>query len=69
MHSNISLLVIHVSFPLILGVGKSSLLHRYVDSKFVENYKVTINIEHATKEIVYDNKKIVLRLWDTVFIL
>lgn len=46
------------------GVGKSSLLRRFIDNEFSEDYKVTIGVNILKKEVVEDGKAINLILWD-----
>lgn len=47
------------------GVGKSSLLSRYVNDTFTENMVSTIGVDFSVKSIVYNNKNIKFQLWDT----
>lgn len=48
------------------GVGKTSLMQQFVNSKFSHQYKATIGADFLTKEITVDNKKLVtLQIWDT----
>jgi Ras-related protein Rab-7A len=47
------------------GVGKTSLLNRFVTSEFSQTYKATIGADFMRKEIVIDDKHISLQLWDT----
>jgi small GTP-binding protein len=48
-----------------LGVGKTSLIERYVSNSFTENYKATIGVNFASKVIqISDNKVVNLNLWD-----
>ena len=47
------------------SVGKSNLLLRYIKDKFDEDKEPTIGVEFLTKQIVADNKKILLQVWDT----
>ena len=46
------------------GVGKTSLLIRYMDNKF-EAGVPTVGIDVRYKYITYDNKKIRLDIWDS----
>lgn len=46
------------------GVGKSSLLRRFVENTFSENYTVTIGVHIMKKEVVADRKNITLIIWD-----
>ena len=47
------------------GVGKSSLLYRYRENKFVDNYIMTIGINYVWTIAEVDNLKIKLQIWDT----
>jgi small GTP-binding protein len=47
------------------GVGKSNILLRYSEGKFVENYMMTIGINYVFKVIELDGIKIKLQIWDT----
>ncbi len=46
------------------GVGKTTLLHRYVEGKFSAETKMTIGVEFFLKETVIDDKQCTLQLWD-----
>lgn len=47
------------------GVGKSSLIRRFVENTFSENYKVTIGVHIFKKDVQLDeNKDITLIIWD-----
>lgn len=44
---------------------KKSIIQRYVKDKFSNNYRVTIGVDFALKDIKWDNDKYVrLQLWD-----
>lgn len=47
------------------GVGKTSLLNRFVTEEFSQTYKATIGADFMRKEIVIDDKHVSLQLWDT----
>lgn len=48
-----------------LGVGKSSIVMRYVNKCFDERYKGTIGVDFALKSIEWDAKTVVrLQFWD-----
>ena len=47
------------------GVGKTSLLSRYVNDKFSKHYKYTIGADFLVKEVMFDNTVLVLQIWDT----
>eukprot|EP01112_Ceratiomyxa_fruticulosa_P005945 TRINITY_DN1674_c0_g2_i3.p1 TRINITY_DN1674_c0_g2~~TRINITY_DN1674_c0_g2_i3.p1 ORF type:complete len:206 (-),score=35.47 TRINITY_DN1674_c0_g2_i3:1178-1795(-) len=47
------------------GVGKTSLLDRFVNRKFSATYKATIGADFVTKEVEVDGKFITLQIWDT----
>ena len=56
-------------FKLILignsGVGKSSILQRYMNKTFEESYKCTIGVDFLMKSVEVKGKKVKLQLWDT----
>ena len=56
-------------FKLILignsGVGKSSILQRYMNKTFEESYKCTIGVDFLMKSIELKGKTVKLQLWDT----
>ena len=47
------------------GVGKTALLHKYVNGKFIEEHKATIGADFLTKELPVDDKLVTLQIWDT----
>lgn len=47
------------------GVGKSNLLLRYSEGKFVDNYMMTIGINYVFKVISLGGVRIKLQIWDT----
>ena len=46
------------------GVGKTKLLHRYVEGKFSGETKMTIGVEFFLKEVMIDGQQCALQLWD-----
>lgn len=47
------------------GVGKTSLMHRYVNNKYSQQYKATIGADFLTKEVNVDDKVATMQVWDT----
>lgn len=48
-----------------VGVGKTSVVLRYVERGFSEGYKATIGVDFALKTIEYEPRTLVrLQLWD-----
>jgi len=47
------------------GVGKTSLMNRYVIDKFSQQYKATIGADFLTKEIEVDGRLVTMQIWDT----
>ena len=47
-----------------MGVGKTSLVDRFVWNRFSQDCKITIGVDILTKEIELENYKIKLQLWD-----
>ncbi|XP_022179485.1 ras-related protein Rab-13-like [Myzus persicae] len=48
-----------------LNTGKTSIIERYCDKHFIEYYRPTTGIDLKKKTINFDNKSIVLNIWDT----
>jgi len=46
------------------GVGKTTLLHRYIEGKFLVNTCMTIGVEFFIKELEIDGDKVLLQIWD-----
>ncbi len=46
------------------GVGKTTLLQRYVEGKFNEKTKLTIGVEFFSKELDFEGNHFILQLWD-----
>lgn len=46
------------------GVGKTTLLHKYVDGKFLTDTKMTIGVDFYINEIDVDGHNLMLQLWD-----
>jgi small GTP-binding protein len=46
------------------GVGKTSLVRRYVDSAFSEDYLVTLGVQVKKKQIQLDDNQINMIIWD-----
>jgi len=47
------------------GVGKTSLMNRYVNNKFSNQYKATIGADFLTKEVMVDERLVTMQIWDT----
>jgi small GTP-binding protein len=46
------------------GVGKTTLLHRFVEGQFSADTKMTIGVEFFLKETQIDGQQCTLQLWD-----
>ena len=46
------------------GVGKTSLLRRFIDNTFDPDYKGTIGVQFMTKTVIIGNNSIKLTIWD-----
>ena len=51
------------------GVGKTSLITRFMYDTFDDNYQATIGIDFLSKTMYLDDKTIRLQLWDTACLL
>ncbi|XP_026183695.1 ras-related protein Rab-38b [Mastacembelus armatus] len=47
-----------------LGVGKTSIIRRYVHQTYSHNYRATIGVDFALKVLNWDSKTVRLQLWD-----
>ena len=47
------------------GVGKTSLIIRYIKNKFDNQYRITVGADLFSKEVKYNGKTYVLQIWDT----
>ena len=47
------------------GVGKTSILIKYINNKFDESHIATIGVDYMDKTIKYKNINIKLQIWDT----
>ena len=47
------------------GVGKTSILRRFVDNKFLKTHLATIGIDFKTKNLNINGQEIKLKIWDT----
>lgn len=47
------------------GVGKSSLMNRYIANKFDSHLFHTIGVEFLNKELEVDGQQVTLQIWDT----
>jgi len=47
------------------GVGKTCILRRFVENKFLKNHLATIGIDFKAKNIRINDKLIKLKIWDT----
>ena len=46
------------------GVGKTTLLHRYVEGHFLAETRITLGVDFFLKEVKTDRKKILFQIWD-----
>uniref|UniRef100_A0A6T6NVS6 Uncharacterized protein n=1 Tax=Rhodosorus marinus TaxID=101924 RepID=A0A6T6NVS6_9RHOD len=47
------------------GVGKTSILERYVRHSFSQQYKATIGADFLSMDVIVDDKPVPLQIWDT----
>ena len=47
------------------GVGKTCVLRRFVENKFLKNHLATIGIDFKTKNLNINGQEIKLKIWDT----
>ena len=47
------------------GVGKTSLIQMFEQTKFTDNFKPTIGADFSNKDIEIDGRPVTLQIWDT----
>lgn len=47
------------------GVGKTSIMNRYVNQRFSKQYKTTIGADFSTRELLLGDCLVTLQIWDT----
>jgi len=48
------------------GVGKTSIISKYIHDKIDNEHKSSISVNKEEKILIIDNKKIILNIWDTI---
>ncbi|KAK4475114.1 hypothetical protein MN116_002202 [Schistosoma mekongi] len=48
-----------------MGVGKSCLMHKFTEKKFIPDCPHTIGVEFATKIVEVNDQKVKIQIWDT----
>jgi Ras-related protein Rab-2A len=48
-----------------VGVGKSSLISRFITGQYNPNHDLTVGIEFGDKKIAVNNRILKLQIWDT----
>ena len=46
------------------GVGKTTLVNRYISEKYSEDFKKTIGVDFYTKTVLIQDVKVTLQIWD-----
>ena len=47
------------------GVGKTSIINRYIENKFTDNIPSTVGSNYIGKNLKRGDKQYVLNIWDT----
>ncbi|XP_060069570.1 ras-related protein Rab-19-like [Ylistrum balloti] len=48
-----------------INVGKTSIVKRFRDGTFDDNYRTTIGVDFAIRTLDIDNKQVKMQIWDT----
>ena len=48
------------------GAGKTSLIKKYIQGKFQDEYEVTVGVDFYSKTVQIDEEHVQLQIWDTV---
>lgn len=46
------------------GVGKTTLINRYISGKYSEDFKMTIGVDFYTKNIIIEDINVSMQIWD-----
>ncbi len=46
------------------NVGKTSLVHRFIENKFRDSYKATLGVNLMKKDLKIDNNEVSVQIWD-----
>ncbi len=46
------------------GVGKTTLINRYISGRFSDSFKMTIGVEFYIKNLEFNNLRVQLQIWD-----
>ena len=47
-----------------LGVGKTSIIRRYVESDYSPEYRISVQLDFKQKQVALGERKLNLQLWD-----
>ncbi|EAY16547.1 small GTP-binding protein, putative [Trichomonas vaginalis G3] len=47
------------------GVGKTTLIHQFVNGEFIADFKATIGADFSSKIMTVDGQRIYIQIWDT----
>ena len=47
-----------------LGVGKTSIIRRYVESDYSPEYRISVQLDFKQKQVSLGDRKLNLQLWD-----
>ena len=47
------------------GVGKTTLIHRYINQEFRADFKATIGVDFSSKTVIVGKRQVQLQMWDT----
>lgn len=47
------------------GVGKTSLLKQFVESRFTKQYRATVGADYMQAQVMVDDRMLQLQIWDT----
>lgn len=47
-----------------IGVGKTAIIRQYVESAFSPEYKISVSLDFAQKQVMCGDKTVNVQLWD-----
>ena len=54
------------TFFMSLGVGKKTLIHKYLHGDFLNEYNITVGVDFKSKTVHIEDRFVQLQIWDTV---
>lgn len=54
------------TFFINIGVGKTTLIHKYLHGEFLNEYNITVGVDFKSRTVHIEDRFVQLQIWDTV---